>query len=183
MKNQLGKFLVGLLLAYASSAANANIIVNGGFENGLTGWTCTNSNLCATNGNGNPGSALYGFTNTGYASLFQNVSTVVGGIYSLTFDTMAGDSRNEIGYSVNGFSNVKWTSSGYTWVSQSASFTATSALTKIEFFLATDPGTGTYQLDNVAVNQTGSAVPEPGSIALLGLALAGVAAARRKKQA
>jgi hypothetical protein len=183
MKINLSKIAAGLVLAYVSSFANASAIVNGGFESGMSGWTCVNADLCTTTSGGNPGQSMYGYANVGYASLFQNVTTVAGGIYQLTFDAMAGNSRNEIGYSFSGFSNVVWTHTGFSWAAQSGSFTATGASTKVEFFLATDPGTGIYRLDNVNLVQTGTTVPEPGSLALLGLGLAGFAAARRKRQA
>jgi hypothetical protein len=60
------------------------------------------------------------------------------------------------------------------------SFTASGSTTTIDF-LNGDPGTdNTNGLDNVSINAT-SAVPEPGSVALLGSALGVMAFWSRKR--
>ena len=177
----MSKIAAGLALACASTFATADVVTNGGFEDGLNAWTCVNGDMCALGG-GNPGLAFEGYANSGYSLLSQNVATVNGGIYRLTFDSRSYANENEIGFSFTDFSDVQWVARTLNWTQNMASFTATGA-TNLQFWVATDPGTGTYQIDNVSLVQTGTAtdVPEPGSLALLGLAIAGFAAARRKR--
>jgi len=50
----------------------------------------------------------------------------------------------------------------------------------LSFITRNDPSIN--HLDNVAVEQTGGVVPEPASLALIGLGLAGLGAVRRKRQ-
>ncbi len=177
----MSKIAAGLVLACASTFASADIVSNGGFDDGLNSWSCFNGDMCAV-GTGNPGYAFEGYVNNGYSLLSQDVATVNGGIYRLTFDSRSYATNNEIGFSFTDFSDVVWVAATTDWVSNVASFTATGAA-NLQFWLATDPGTGTYRIDNVSLVQTGTvaAVPEPGSLALLGLAIAGFAAACRKR--
>lgn len=187
MKTKLNNIAAALVMALAVSGAHAaNIVTNGAFDAGMTGWTCQGGDMCTlTNEGGTHGLAFIGYANYGYQSLFQDVTTVAGGTYQLKFDSRSYSSVNEIGYSFNGFSNVNWIAATTGFSQSVGSFTATGAKTKLEFFLATDPGTGTYVIDNVSLEQTGTAnaVPEPGSLALMGLGVAGFIAARRKRKA
>jgi hypothetical protein len=61
----------------------------------------------------------------------------------MKFDSRSYSSANEIGYSFNGFGNVNWIAATTGFSQSVGSFTATGAKTRLEFFLATDPGTGT----------------------------------------
>lgn len=179
------KIAAGLLLACGLSAANAGIITNGDFEQGLTGWSCTGADYCTTSATGGvPGAEMLGYDNIGYTSLSQTVATAIGATYQLSFYSKATYIQgNEIGYSFSGFSNVVWVPITLAFTQSLGSFTAVGAKTTVEFFMATDPGTGTFALDTVSMVQTAGAVPEPGALALIGLGLAGFAAVRRQRKA
>lgn len=183
MNGTLRTIAAGIVMATAMSSAQANLIVNGGFDQGMTGWTCSGADACAANAGGNPGKALTGYDNSGYTSLFQNVATVAGAIYQLSFDSKATYvAGNEIGYSFSGFGNVNWVPVTTAYAHSKGSFVATGKLTRVEFFLATNPNTGTFFVDNVSLDLTGTTLPEPASLALLGLGLAGLAAAGRRRK-
>ncbi len=81
---------------------------------------------------------------------------------------------------------------GYAWTTNNGAFTTIdlsgfSELQNITAFNTNIVSSGSdYAIDNIVVrydNGVASVVPEPGSLALLGIALAGFAASRRKKSA
>jgi hypothetical protein len=193
--------ILGLLMA---STANANLIVNGGFEepdvkNGswsfftsanVSGWSGSNieiwenfNGVVAEEGvqfaelNSHPG-------NGDAFTIFQDFSTVQGVNYSVSFAYRARSKNNEAfkveisdlgGQSGN---IVSWLIEDHTtsgWNQFNASFVAASAQSQISFTTIT-PRTGTVGnfIDDVSV------VPEPTALALMGLGLVGLGFTRRK---
>lgn len=186
MKMQKLALIAGLVAGIAQ-CVQANLIVNGGFETGdLTGWTYVGGSAGVSASYGySPHSGNYFFYFGNVRSdgilMSQNIADSAGTTYDLTW-WIAGNGTGPSD------ANVYWNGTlvsrlgspipnqPYTEYSVAVTGTGSDVL---KFGLRNDPNFDA--LDDVSLNPTVAGVPDGGAtVALLGMALAGLFAARRK---
>lgn len=186
----------------AAAPVSANLIVNGGFEQpdvptgnwqyfssaAVDGWEGDNIEIWDNYGgvSAYEGSQFAELNAHPYSGsefgIFQNFATTIGQSYDLSFAYRARQSNSE-SFDVSVTPGMTWNLDDHVvgaWSIFSGSFVASSELTTLTF-TSVIPETGTVGnfLDDVKVT---ASVPEPGSIALLGLSLLGMGVARRRHQ-
>jgi hypothetical protein len=186
--------LISFLLAAASGSVHADLITNGTFDTGTSGWTLSGSGcqLAVFDGGGNPGPSVWlnacgeGGSNP---TLSQTVSGLtVGATYLLTFDLSGSGTDGDGGNTFGIFLDSEPTNAIYTtevggaWHSLSTTFAATATSQTLFFEGELDtrtvngPGTVTdvdYHIDNISLDSVAVATPEP---AVFGLAASGLGA-------
>jgi len=191
----LAAALLGGGLAAAPASA-INLVSNGDFETGdFTGWT-QGGNTASTGVDsgqqfGGNYSAYFGpAKSSGYIE--QTLATTAGTLYVLSF-ALANDKAtpNFFSVSIDGVVIESLTNSpAFTYRLDIFDFTADADGTSVlRFTFKHKPARAHFHLDNVVVEEDiavppgggllapGAAVPEPGILALIGIALAGVAVA------
>ncbi|WP_046731829.1 chitinase [Streptomyces humi] len=161
-------FLTALLLALpgitalssAARAADADLVVNGGFESGLSGWSCT----AATTVNSpvhSGGSALQATpAGSDYAQCAQTVTVQPGAQYTLT--GYARGSYVYLGASGTGTTDVStWTQSAPDWQKLTTTFTTGASTTRVTVYTHGWYGTGAYYADDVSLVGPGGATGQP----------------------
>lgn len=192
--SRLGLLAAAALLSLAGiPSAHANLVTNGDFETGdISGWIYTGTvglNLYVTSQFAHSGANGAGIGPNGFvATLSQSVSTAIGEQYVLDFwlalapPAGTGSSPNSLALSLDGFSTnllALTNAAPFGFTHYSYGFTATQASTTVAFAVRNDPWG--FSLDDVAVNRAATDLPEPASLALCGVALAGLIAARRRR--
>jgi hypothetical protein len=200
MKTLFKATILSATLATLSATANANLLVNGSFENpdvqtgswqyfnssSVPGWDGSNIEIwdhlngeAAYEGsqfaelNAHP-SSVQGFT------IYQNFSTIIGQTYDFSFAYQARNaiSPNEsFSVQINGIlQDLLNTHTTTGWSVYSNSFTAIDTTSTISFSSITEGTQGNF-IDDVKVT---TQVAEPATLALLGLGLAGLGFSRRR---
>lgn len=175
------------------SAAHANLVTNGGFETGdFSGWTQFDNTGFSAVDTGAVRSGTFGagfgpVESTG--GIFQTLSTVAGQAYDISFWLVGfGGAENSVAFNWDGGADelALFNAADFAYTEYTYSLLATSSSTDLRFSFRHDPAY--YGLDDVAVTVAAAvvpepaAVPEPTSLLLVGLALAGAAVATRKKR-
>ena len=184
--NFLGVLALGMLIAPMTS--QASLIKNGGFESGLTNWSCdVLFGDCFTENSGGPKEGdfrWFGFENANAreGTLSQSFDTAIGTTYSLEFWYGSSNPINNLSVTVADLDHeLNFTDWGIdSWTFISTTFIADSAISTLAFSFSTQVGSGGLWLDDVRVNSVAT-VPAPSTLGLLGLGLVGVGLMKRRK--
>ncbi|MFF9327064.1 chitinase [Streptomyces sp. NPDC014776] len=147
-------------LSSAARAADANLVTNGGFESGLTGWTCTAGRTV-----GSPvhsGASALEATPAGSdnAQCAQTVSVQPGAQY-----TLSGHLRGSyvyLGASGTGTTDVSaWTQSAPDWQQLTTTFRTGPNTTRVTLYTHGWYGTGAYYADDITLTGPGGTPVQP----------------------
>ncbi|MEU9194678.1 chitinase [Streptomyces hundungensis] len=152
-----------LAVAPSARAADTELLRNGGFESGLTGWSCTAGSGAVVSSPVHSGSAALKATPAGNdnAQCAQSVAVQPNSTYTLS--GWAQGSYVYLGASGTGTTDVStWTQSAPSWQQLRTSFTTGANTTSVTVYTHGWYGTPAYEADDVSlIGPGGTPVPIP----------------------
>ncbi|CUW31432.1 chitinase [Streptomyces reticuli] len=148
-------------LSSAARAADADVATNGGFESGLTGWTCTAGTT--VNSPVHSGSSALQATPSGSDNARCSQTVTVQPNAQYTLSGYVRGSYVYLGATGTGTTDVSaWTQSAPDWQKLSTTFRTGAATTKVTIHTHGWYGTGAYQADDITlVGPGGSGTGQP----------------------
>ena len=147
---------VGLILDKSKGLVlGPELVTNGDFSNGLSGWTITQDKPGdLTVVSGKVRTVSDGITDAGvHNSVGQNITTVVGRTYKLTFDvTIVTSGAYNYRAQIGGVDVLQWASPGSSGTN-TGFFTATSTTSFVNVFGISFNSVGEVLLDNISVKE------------------------------
>lgn len=181
MKKYVIAALLLLMLAGVSTSHATELVVNGDFENGMTGWSAPPQVVALHLPYAGAYSAAF-LAAGQLASITQVLSTTEGHQYDLRYYLYSdGELPNQFVATVGGidfFNQGNIPFQDYTLYDYK--FTANSNSTNLSF--SGYDNSGALLLDSVSVTDCGAPVPEPGTLALFGLGMAGFVFYSKRRQ-
>lgn len=153
----------------ATRAQAQNLVTNGGFESGLTGWTvtlCNSSYHVTTDGTAHSGTSAAAFPSVGcYDTITQTLSTTPGEQYMIDFWAQESGSPNglRILFGPNTIFEQALTNSSY----QEFTLTATATSNSTDFSIEGFNNPSRSHVDDVSVTANVTATPEPATLVLM----------------
>jgi hypothetical protein len=171
--------------AAAVSANAAELVSNGGFESGLSGWTLTgNTGYSSITSAAHSGSYAYSNGAVGsLGSISQTVATVAGQSYDFSFWLQNdGGAPNAFAASLGGalLTTALSNAAGFGYTHFFGTVVAASNNANLTFSFRQDPNY--WRLDDVSLTSAVGGVPEPASWALMIVGFLGAGAAIRSNR-
>lgn len=149
--------VVAALLAPTPASA-ANLLVNPGFESGLTGWTCANGSAVSSPVRSGSRALAGAVSASDTAQCTQTVSVLPNTAYTVS----AWVRGNYVYLGVTGGPST-WTPAAAGYSQLSVSFTSGANQSSAQLFLHGWYGQGTYYADDVSLDGPGGTPPGPGA--------------------